>query len=200
MRYENIEKYCSVHQALLILDHMFSLMCMQAMLKWLLSILDAIKAKSCDSSEVNGRRIAAAITVLSCFHKFVPKYLKAEDIPLDCIKEMMLLLRLTPDIKNKKCLDYDLVVELVPHSSRKETAEAIRHFCTQLLHNRDLRNPEWLYAIPLIHFLRGDSSPFQRPELNPEKMQWGDKTLGLNEVIRKTFDKDFGYGSCLYSS
>ncbi len=49
---------------------------------------------------------------------------------------------------------------------------------------RGFKNDEWIRAIPLYHFLMGYVLPFDPPEMNPNKIMWGNvgKELKLNEV------------------
>ena len=160
---------------------------------WLLSIIEEVQARPSDVPEENGRRIASVIAVICCFYQLIPHYIKMSDIKLDHIAVILSMLALKPVMQHKKCFDFDFVLDLIDPKSRKSVAEAIRGFCTHLAHSRTLKNPEWLYAVPLLHFLRQDSSPFQTAEMNPERMQWGDKSLGLKTVRSQTYDKPVGY-------
>ena len=163
------------------------------MTEWLYSVVLALKGKQCVTQEENGKRIAAVSTVIYCFDMLIPRPLRIESINLDRISDMMSMLTLQPDTENQKCIDYEYMSSLIPQNSRKKAADAISQFCRQLLHKRNLHSPQWLYAIPLIHFLREDCKPFQAPELNPEKMKWEDKNLGLSVVRSQTHDKDIRY-------
>ena len=163
------------------------------MKEWLYSVVLALNAKQCATQEENGKRIAAVSSVIYCFDMLSPRPLLIEGIHFDCIADMMSMLTLRPDTENRKCIDYEYIDSLIPQNSKKKAAEAINRFCVQLLHNRKLQSPQWLYAVPLIHFLRGDCKPFQVPELNPEKMMWGDKNLGLSAVRSQTHDKAIKY-------
>ena len=116
-----------------------------------------------------------------------------EDIELEHTSSFVSMLALKPDMEVKKCYDYDYVVDLIDPKCRKAVAEAISGFCIHLAHHKTLHNPAWLYAVPLLHFLRKDCTPFQGPELNPEEMEWGDNNLGLGFVRSNTCDKQFGY-------
>ncbi len=44
--------------------------------------------------------------------------------------------------------------------------------------------PEWLYAIPVTHFLKGVSKPFQEFEFDPKEVPFGDTLIGIK---RKTY-------------
>ena len=160
---------------------------------WLLSIADDLQARPTNTPEENGGRIVSTVAVICCFYQLIPHHLRIENIELEHTSLFLSMLALKPVMEGNKCFDYDYVLYLIDPKCRKEVAEAISGFCMHLAHSKTLRNPEWLYALPLLHFLRKDSSPFQKPELDPEKMQWGDKNLGLGSVRRKTSDKQFGY-------
>ena len=46
---------------------------------------------------------------------------------------------------------------------------------------------EWLFAIPLLHFLRGDSRPFEEPDIagSYNKLDWiGAQKLRIREFQR----------------
>ena len=96
-------------------------------------------------------------------------------------------------MEGKKCFDFYYVLDLIEPNCRKAVAVAISGFCMYLAHHKTLQYPGWLYAVPLLHFLREDSSPFEMPELDPERMRWGDKNLGLGFVRSMAYDQEFGY-------
>lgn len=159
---------------------------------WLLSIVEDLQTRPNNVPEENGRRIASIVVVIYCFHQLYPHYLKLENI-LTHTSSFLSMLALKPDLEGKKCLDFDYVLDLIDPNCREKVAEAISDLCRHLAHHKMLRNPEWLYALPLLHFLKKDSSPFQIQELNPEKMRWGDKYLGLGPVRSMAYDQEFGY-------
>lgn len=160
---------------------------------WLLSIVDDLQTRPNSTPEENGRRIASIVAVIFCFYQLIPRCLRIDDIKLEHISKFLSMLALKPVMEDKKCFDFDYVLDLIDPKCGKAVADAISGFCMHLAHHKTLHNPEWLYAVPLLHFLRKDSFPFQMPELNPEKMLWGDKNLGLGLVRSKTCDKQFGY-------
>lgn len=165
---------------------------------WLLSIVEDLQTRPNNTPEENGRRIASIVAVIFCLDQLIPRYLRIENIKPEHTSKLLSMLALKPVMEDKKCFDFKYVLDLIDPNCRKAVTEAISGFCMHLAHSRTLHNPEWLYAVPLLHFLRKDSFPFQMPELNPEKMQWGDKNLGLGSVRSKTCDKQFGYVITLY--
>ena len=75
-----------------------------------------------------------------------------------------------------------VIIHLYPF--RGEAADSIHHLITYLMKSRQFKSPEWLAAIPIFHFLKGYSQPFQKPELNPEKISW-DMRVELDAVRSK---------------
>jgi len=66
-------------------------------------------------------------------------------------------------------------------------ASAIESLCNELMQHAWTSNPEWLLAVPLLHFLRGDSKPFEEPKLegSPERLAWwGAEKLKIREFQR----------------
>jgi len=68
-------------------------------------------------------------------------------------------------------------------------ASAIESLCNKLMQQAWTSNPEWLLAVPLLHFLRGDSKPFEEPKFggSPESLAWwGAQKLDIREFQRST--------------
>jgi len=68
-------------------------------------------------------------------------------------------------------------------------ASAIENLCNELMQQVRTSNPEWLLAIPLLHFLRGDSKPFEEPKFggSPESLAWwGAQKLEIRDFQRST--------------
>ncbi len=66
-------------------------------------------------------------------------------------------------------------------------AGAIESLCNQLMKQAWKSNPEWLLAVPLLHFLRGDSKPFEEPDIGelPQNLAWwGAQNLSISEFQR----------------
>lgn len=64
------------------------------------------------------------------------------------------------------------------------SARAIESLCNQLMKRAWTSNPEWLFAVPLLHFLRGDSKPFEEPDIrgSPQDLVWwGAEKLEIEE-------------------
>ena len=75
---------------------------------------------------------------------------------------------------------------------REETAQSIAMLCSRL--KKKLQSVEWLLALPLYHFLKGNCQPFGKPEMNPEKIDWGqEEDLDIWEIRDKVFSSKKGY-------
>ena len=75
---------------------------------------------------------------------------------------------------------------------RLETAQSIGILCSRL--KQRPQSGEWLLALPLGHFLRGNCEPFGKPELNPEKIYWGlEEGLDIREIRAKLHLPKEGY-------
>ena len=62
-----------------------------------------------------------------------------------------------------------------------------RNFATKSWQISGEQMGEWLFAIPLLHFLRGDSNPFEEPDIvgSYTKLEW----IGAQKLRIKEFQK-----------
>ena len=126
----------------------------------------------------NGKRIASAIAVICCFHHI---FLKAEDIPSEIITALLSMLQLMPDIQNKRCADWDYVIKLIPETLKESAFKAIQAMIVNLS-KKDPFEPEWLFSLPIIHFLDGNVQQFQPVVANPRAINWEDRMINLPSV------------------
>lgn len=139
------------------------------------------------SSEENGSRMASVITVICCFSNMIPSCLRIEHLEIDLIAVMLSMLVMMPDLPREQCKDWNVVSALIPKTSKQAVASNLFGFCTYLARNRNIIKPEWVYVIPLIHFLREQSVPFGNPQLDPEKIKWTDQHFDLGYVKSRTY-------------
>lgn len=137
--------------------------------------------------------MASVLTVVGCFDRIMPKPLQWQRLDFECIADMLSMCTLSPNTEQNQCHDFYVVLSLLPISFRKTLGDALQGFCTHLAYNRDLRKPQWLYAIPLVHFLLEKTTPFGRLEIDPEQIVWNDKLFGLGHVKSETSHKDLRY-------
>ncbi len=134
----------------------------------------------------NGKRMASAVTIMCC--------LKNTNVNLDlnCTSALFEMLRLMPDIESKKCIDWDYLNELIPNEFKSIVLESIQVLANNLIQKTHLSHPEWLYAMPILHFLCGASLPFQDRIFSPSEIPWQSKQINLGRVRSLTYESYFG--------
>ena len=162
------------------------------MKEWLLTHMRELKLKQVplDSALDNGKRISSVLSIIMCFHHLIPNHFKMSAFKGKDIADMLSMLILHPNVEKKKCLDYDHVSKTIKPEMKKTLTDAIVSFCNQLHHSTGLSQLQWLYAVPLLHFLQGVSQPFGKPELDPQNIQWSDPYLGLNTLRQRVYNGD----------
>ncbi|KAL9988396.1 hypothetical protein ACROYT_G002834 [Oculina patagonica] len=102
-------------------------------------------------------------------------------------KSLLSCLSLEADPTEKKCTAYEAVLAEFSTEFRESAASGIESLCNQLMKDAWAPNPEWLLAVPLLHFLRGDSKPFEEPDIggSPKTLVWwGAQKLNITEFQR----------------
>ena len=163
------------------------------MVNHLLSITNDLYSYAVDNAQKNGRRMSSILTILCSLYAIIPKYAKMEKIPYSCISQLLSMLRLMPDVDKRECVDYDYLIQLIPGRFRKVARESLIGFILHLSHTKLFRVPQWLYSIPLGHFLYEASKPFEGFNLDPKKIQFEDKYLGFKHIKSETSDKNHKY-------
>lgn len=162
------------------------------MINCLLEIIDELHCLTVANPFENGRRMSSVLTIICFLDTITPKYLKRDEIPLDNISQLLFMLRLMPDFHpRKKCIDFDYVLSSIPEKYRVKVHESVTGFAVHFIHKRLLNAPEWLYCLPLVHFLSGKSSPFQELNCNPKDLQFVDMTFGFGNIKNKTRNKNY---------
>ncbi|XP_068734956.1 E3 ubiquitin-protein ligase rnf213-alpha-like isoform X2 [Montipora capricornis] len=146
--------------------------------------------KNCNAGS---RQHASAVVSSLAIILIVEKYkidLKREEISL-----LLRCLALDADPMEKKCSVYEAVLAEFSHGLRNYAAEAIENLCNLLIKQAWGSNSEWLLAVPLLHFLRDESKPFEEPDMTgwPKTMAWwGAEKLRIREFrVSATATKDF---------
>ncbi|XP_044165763.1 E3 ubiquitin-protein ligase rnf213-alpha-like [Acropora millepora] len=137
-------------------------------------------------SEVElGSRVSAVVSSLAIAvlaHKDVVELKKKE------LKSLLSCLALEADPTEEKCTVYEEILrEFNSESIRATAADAIESLCCRITKNARTVDYEWLLAVPLLHFLRGDSKPFEEPEMGGQQVNsawWGTENLSLEKFDR----------------
>ena len=166
------------------------------MKEWLLSVIEDLCKMQCTSTVENGKRMASALSIILCFEKLIPERIKMYSFKEDETAAILHVLSIWPDEKLKQCHDYEHVKQVMHHDVVKPLVEQIGSFCTHLHNKAHLNPPTWIYAVPLLHFLQGVSEPFGNPELDPDKMKWGDASLGLSTLRSSAYTSNVKYVLC----
>ena len=133
---------------------------MQVFQDWLLSIIKALHKKKIESAEDNAQRMASTITVMMCLSEVMPSpQLPWESLSVANYSLILSLLYPVPDLLSQKSLDLEILMKLI-HPEEERVAKLLISFCKHLAFTKHLKNPEWAYAIPLIHFMQKRSIPF----------------------------------------
>ena len=153
---------------------------MQVFQGWLLSIAKVLHKKAVGSAEDNAQRMASTIAVILCLSEIMPSpQLPWESLSVASYSLILSLLYPIPDLISQKSLDLEIVMKLI-HPEEDRVAKVLISFCKHLAFAKHLKNPEWLYAIPLIHFILKQSVPFGKPETTHDKILWNDSKLELD--------------------
>ena len=169
---------------------------MQVFQEWLLSIIKALHKKKVGSAdpEDNAQRMASTITVMMCLSEVMPSpQLPWESLTVANYSLILSLFYPVPDILSRKSLDLEILMKLI-HPEEERVAKLLISFCKHLAFTKHLRNPEWVYAIPLIHFLRKRSVPFGKSEKIHDKILWDDSDLDLARLRKEKTAKKTNIG------
>lgn len=166
------------------------------MIEHMLSIVSELHSYDIDNASFNGRRIASVLTIMCSLYALIPRYTLLESISYKSISQMLSMLRLMPDMHHKRCLDYEYLIQsdLIPEYYWVVVKETLYGFVSHLSHKKFFQAPEWLYSIPLGHFLAGISYPFKEFNLDPERIEFGDRLFGFASIRSETnSDKNSRY-------
>ncbi len=158
------------------------------MIDFLLSIVKKLDGRKIETLLENGRRMLSVITIMCCISRVV------SNIKLLDHKSMSLflsMLRLWPDQERKRCIDWEYLDKNIPDEFKKTAHTSVQMFIDEL--SSDAGCLVWLCAIPVMHFLKGVSKPFQEFEFDPKKVPFGHEHIalgGLGAVKTKTYNKD----------
>ncbi len=162
------------------------------MVSFLLPILEKLARQEAVTSHDNGGRMLSVITIMCCISRMVTSDIKFNHLLSHSSMSLFLsMLRLWPEQERKRCMDWEYLDKSIPVKFKKESYDSVQMFINELSSRADpLSMPEWLYAIPVMHFLKGVSKPFQEFEFDPKEVPFVNKLIGLGAVKGKTYHRD----------
>ena len=178
------------------LNYISTCLSMQVFQDWLLSIIKALHKKKIGSAdpENNAQRMASTITVMMCLSEVMPSpQLPWESLSVANYSLILSLLYPMPDLLSQTSLDLQILLKLI-HPEEERVANLLISFCKHLAFTKQLRNPEWVYAIPLIHFIRKRSVPFGKSEKIHNQISWDDSDLDLARLRREKTARETNIG------
>ena len=159
---------------------------------WLFPIVDIVKSHPVNAAEENGKKVMSGIIIICIIGKLLDtNVLTLNDIPLHYAASLLQTLCLHPDLENKKCLDYEFVRSVIPNHYVKDCSSAISKLGDYLMVKADIEHAEWLYCLPILHFLNNDVKPFDALDLNVpvETLTFPDRHLKLGSIAKRVADK-----------
>lgn len=134
----------------------------------------------------NGKRMLSATIIIICIYKMIQSGIKIDDISSDNMTTLLSLFCLQPNVQEQKCEDWEYLVTYIPESSKNFVYEAIQKILNHLMCKKFFNQPSWLFAIPVLHFLKQVSHPFKEIEYDFKKIQWKNDYVKLATVRKKT--------------
>ena len=119
------------------------------------------------------------------------RHFKPEMFLLEELCSMFGLLCLAPyqlDTQQWKSEDLDVLLNFVPEAAYDENATCLEEFTNFVIKERQLRGPQWLYVLPLIHIFRKKINPFEKPATTD--IQWEDNKIKLSLAKYKSSVRD----------
>ena len=77
-----------------------------------------------------------------------------------------------------KSEDLEVLLNFVPEGAYDQIATCLEEFTNFVIKERQLREPQWLYVLPLIHIFRKKIKPFDKPATT--NIQWEDNNIKLS--------------------
>ena len=160
---------------------------------WIFPIVDTAKNCTVSTAEDSGKKVMTAIIIICIVGKLLEtKHLQPRHIPVPYAASMLQMLCLSPDLENKKCIDYEFVRSVIPNHYVKYVTEAISELGNYYLiaAAADIEHVEWFYCLPILHFLKNDTKPFDTLDLPVEKLVFTDHYLKLGAFYNKVAEKE----------
>ena len=161
---------------------------------WIFPIVDILKKSPVSTAAESGKKVTAAIILICIVGKLLEtKHLQPRHIPVPYAASMLQMLCLSPDLENKKCIDYEYVRSVIPNHYVKDVTEAISGLGNYLITAAaDIEHVEWFYCLPILHFLNNCTKPFETLDLHVpvDTFVFNDRYLKLGTFCNKVAEKE----------
>lgn len=164
---------------------------LQVMKNCLLSFIEELQGNTCSPEEAT-RRFALALSVIRCFMRMIRSdQLPWKSLPSSDISLIFSSFHL-PNSTSYRSVSIETMCARVIHPLEATIASDLITFCERLANAEHLKEPQWLYAIPLIHFVKQQSSPYEAPKKLGKEINWEDPEshFGLQHLRRRTLKKN----------
>ncbi|XP_068759451.1 E3 ubiquitin-protein ligase rnf213-alpha-like isoform X4 [Montipora capricornis] len=146
-------------------------------------------AKSKVGSGCHVSAVVSSLAIAVLVHRFTI-LLSSEEV-----LSLLSCLALEVDPSGESCTVYEEVLREFSPDFRVYAASAIESLCNKIIGQAwSASYYEWLWAVPLLHFLRGDSRPFEEPEMDGNSdapAWWGAEKLKVSKEKLKVQKCDF---------
>ncbi|XP_022796391.1 E3 ubiquitin-protein ligase rnf213-alpha-like isoform X1 [Stylophora pistillata] len=141
----------------------------------------AISAQSDVQLEVRASALVSSVAIVLICQQY--KIALRRELELSLLR----CLSLAADPARQICTVYEAVLENFSEGLRERAAKGIEELCNRIMAEKRSEADVWLLALPLLHFLRGDSKPFEKLgiEGSHKKLDWfGGQGLKIKEFRR----------------
>lgn len=148
---------------------------MQVLKTWLFDIVKDLRSVDVHSPTDNGRRMRSVLVVLAVLFKASWLLIGSDTIRADEISLPFSMLRL---YQEPRAADLTILMNSVSEKCYDEVARVFAFFTKKMLPS-SFDMLQWVFVIPLIHFFRKKTKPFQDPALISKEIVWFDADIPL---------------------
>jgi hypothetical protein len=132
--------------------------------KWLEEVIAELQ-----HTESSKRQFISSVCIACCTTECGVFTLKCADFVYPLLK----MLHIQPNMENKSCPNFSYLVDIMGNDFRVKVSAAIIRLCKEAMKFKTKEaNLDWLYALPLYHFMLRFCEPFASLEYDPEKLQF----------------------------
>ncbi|KAI8515033.1 hypothetical protein Bbelb_076240 [Branchiostoma belcheri] len=145
-----------------------------------------------ESTEERKWRVVSALSI--CW--LVARY--GLNLDLAQVHNLFQALLIKPDVQNKACHEMEAVeLHFCLENKMTEVTNAVVHVMNKAMSASDgVRTSNWMLALPILHFLRKDSAPFEgMTAVSSDRSS--NKWWGLSDLNHKGFKSNIKYGAAV---